>query len=71
MELWNYISIEAILIAADQLLIYEEQMIENIAYPLTTPFTRARLAYYYRIKGQLSICKSTFNMLAGKLVGKE
>ncbi|WP_210429448.1 helix-turn-helix domain-containing protein [Paenibacillus dendritiformis] len=41
------------LIAADQLLMYEEQILESITQPQTTPYKRSRLAYYFRIKGQL------------------
>ncbi len=46
------------LLAADQLLVYEEQMTESISQPHTTPYKTSRLAYYYQIKGQLLIRKN-------------
>ncbi|MBG9795582.1 DNA-binding protein [Paenibacillus dendritiformis] len=45
------------LLAAEQLLMYEEQIIESITQPQTTPYKRSKLAYYFRIKGQLLIRK--------------
>lgn len=45
------------LIAAEQLIQYEEQMVESMNSPYTTPYKKSRLAYYYRIKGQLLVSK--------------
>ncbi|MFW5437967.1 helix-turn-helix domain-containing protein [Paenibacillus apiarius] len=41
------------LLAANQLLLYEDELTESISQPHTTPYKKSRLAYYYRIKGQL------------------
>nr|WP_240464224.1 helix-turn-helix transcriptional regulator [Paenibacillus apiarius] len=43
------------LLAANQLLFYENQLTESISQSHTTPYKKSRLAYYYRIKGQLLI----------------
>ncbi|NEZ40347.1 helix-turn-helix domain-containing protein [Paenibacillus alvei] len=46
------------LIAAEQLIQYEEQILESMDSPQTTPYKKSRLAYYYRIKGQLLVSKN-------------